>query len=122
LRWGAGVTLAGLLAGGGIALAVVSGGTTPVAATSPSATGAGPGQAEGTTLNAELNAASSNAAGALPRVRAALARVRALGAVEVEVTVHNSTGFHTVAFERGLFQSVIRAGVGVQAGFGSAAL
>jgi hypothetical protein len=121
LRWGAGVTLAGLLAGGGIALAVVSGGSTPAAATSPGATGSGSGQAEGTTLNAELNAASSTAAGSLPRVRAALARLRALGGVEGEFTVHNSTGFHTVAFERGTVQSVNSADVVVKSADGTTA-
>jgi hypothetical protein len=104
IRWGAGITLAGFLAGGGIALAL-SGGSSPAAAPSPASGSSG--QVQGTTLNSELNAASStSSAVSLPRIRRALARLRALGGVHGEFTFHNSTGFHTLAFERGTIQSV----------------
>src|SRR5580704_19701888 len=86
LRWGTGITLAGFLAGGGIALAV-TGGSNPAAA-SPAASGVlGSSQAEGTTLNSELNTASSTPATVpLPRIRRARARLRALGGVDGEFT------------------------------------
>ena len=103
LRWGIGVTLAGFLVGGGIALALTSG-SNPVAAVS---TVPGPDQGQGATLNSVLNTASSTSpAVSLPRLRWALARLRALGGVHGEFTFHNSTGYHTVAFERGTIESV----------------
>jgi hypothetical protein len=113
LRWGTGITLAGFLAGGGIALALTSG-SNPAAAgsTAPGVSGAsgasgvpGPGQAQGTTLNSELNTAS-NTSSAVPRIRWALARLRALGGLDGEFTFQNKTGFHTLAFERGTIESV----------------
>jgi hypothetical protein len=109
--WGIGITLAGFLAGGGIALAM-SGGAAPVASTTPAA-GAAQGastapaasQAQGAILNSELNTAGSTAV-PWPHIRWALARLRALGGVHGEFTYHNKTGFHTLAFERGAIQSV----------------
>jgi hypothetical protein len=101
LGWGVGITLAGFLAGGGIALAM-SGGGVPAASTAPAAS-----QAQGAVLNSELNTASGTApAVPLPRIRWALARLRALGGVHGEFTYHNKTGFHTLAFERGMIKSV----------------
>jgi hypothetical protein len=98
LRWAAGITLAGFLAGGGITLAVVSAGGT--AAASPAAS----------TQAAQLNTALTDAAGsaAVPaaRVRWALGRLRHLGGVEGTVTFRNKKGFHTLSFERGTIQSV----------------
>jgi hypothetical protein len=115
LRWGTGITLAGFLAGGGIALAV-TGGSNPAAVSTPVSGISGSSQAEGTTLNSELNTASSTAAaGSLPRIRRALARLRALGGVDGEFTFHNSTGYHTLAFERGTIQSVNGSQVVVRA-------
>ncbi len=107
LGWGVGITLAGFLAGGVIALAM-SGGSAPVASTTPAAsTAPAASQAQGTMLNSELNTASSTApAASWPRIRRALARLRALGGVHGEFTYHNKTGFHTLAFERGAIQSV----------------
>jgi hypothetical protein len=98
IRWGAGVTLAGFLAGGAVALAVSGG--------HPSAAGAGNQAGQAVTLNSVLGAAASTTAVPAPRVRAALARLRALGGVEGQATFHNKTGFHTLAFERGTIQSV----------------
>jgi len=120
-RWGAGVTLAGVLAGGGIALAV-SGGSNPTAASSgssPASSVAGVSgslQAEGTTLNSALNTASSTSSTVpLRRIRSALARLRALGGVDGEFTFYNSTGFHTLAFERGTIESVSGSDIVVSA-------
>ena len=105
LRWGIAITLAGFLAGGGVALAL-SGGSGPAPAA----------QAQGGTLNSELNAASSTSSSVpLPRIRWALARLRALGGVDGEVTFLNSTGFHTLAFERGTIQSASGSSVVVRA-------
>jgi hypothetical protein len=115
LRWGTGITLAGFLAGGGIALAV-TGGSNPAAA-SPAVPGvsgvSGASQAAGTSLNTELSAASATVSA--PRIRRALARLRALGGVDGEFTFHNSTGYHTLAFERGTIQSVSGSQVVVRA-------
>jgi hypothetical protein len=124
IRWGTAITLAGFLAGGGITLAL-SGGSSPAAATSP-ASGvpggsgvsglSGASQVQGTTLNSELNiAGSTSSTVSLPRIRWALARLRALGGVDGEFTFHNSTGFHTLAFERGTIQSVSGSDVVVRA-------
>lgn len=112
LRWGTGITLAGFLAGGGIALAV-TGGSNPAAA-SPAVPGvSGASQAAGTSLNTELSAASATVSA--PRIRRALARLRALGGVDGEFTFHNRTGYHTLAFERGTIQSVSGSQVVVRA-------
>jgi hypothetical protein len=113
LRWGTGVTLAGFLAGGGIALAL-SGGSSPAAASSTGAGSTGSGQVQGAALNTELSAASTSSAVSLPRVRWALGRLRALGGVDGEFTFHNSTGYHTLAFERGTIQSLSGADVVVR--------
>jgi len=111
-RWGAGVTLAGFLAGGLIALAL-SGGSAP--ATSAASTVSSASQVQGTALNSELSTASSTTSVSLPRVRWALARLRLLGGVHGEFTFHNKTGFHTLAFERGAIQSVNGSDVVVRA-------
>jgi hypothetical protein len=106
-RWGAGITLAGFLAGGGIALAV-SGSGTPVASASTSSQVAD--------LNSALSTASSTSSSVpAARVRWALGRLRRLGGVDGEFTYHNKTGFHTLAFERGTIQSVSGSDVVVKA-------
>jgi hypothetical protein len=116
LRWGTGITLAGFLAGGGIALAV-TGGSNPAAA-SPAVSGTS--QTAGAALNSELNTASSTAATvSRPRIRWALGRLRALGGVDGEFTFHNGTGYHTLAFERGAIQSVSGSQVVVRAADGT---
>lgn len=111
-RWGAGITLAGFLAGGLIALAL-SGGSAP--AVSAASTASGSGQVQGTALNSALSTADSTASVPLPRLRWALARLRALGGVHGQFTFYNKTGFHTLAFERGTIQSVNGADVVVRA-------
>jgi hypothetical protein len=110
-RWGAGITLAGILAGGGIALAV-SGSGTPVASTSTSSQAAD--------LNSALSTASSTSSSVpAARVRSALGRLRRLGGVDGEFTYRNKTGFHTLAFERGTIQSVSGSDVVVKAADGT---
>jgi hypothetical protein len=101
LRWGVGITLAGFLAGGGIALAL-SGSNSPAASATDAAQ-----SAKAATLNSALNTADGTAASIpLRRIRWALARLRALGGVDGEFTYHNATGFHTLAFERGTITGV----------------
>jgi endonuclease YncB( thermonuclease family) len=53
------------------------------------------------------------------RVRSALARLRRLGGIDGELTYHNKTGFHTLAFERGTIQSVSGSDVVVKAADGT---
>ena len=110
LRWGVGVTLAGFLAGGGIAWALSSSGS-PASTTSSGAALTGAQAAEvNSAFNTELSATAS-----LPRLRWALARLRALGGVYGEFTFHNKTGYHTLAFERGTITSLSGSDVVVQA-------
>jgi hypothetical protein len=111
-RWGAGVTLAGFLAGGLVAL-TLSGGSAP--ATSAAWTAPGASQVQGTALNSALSTASSTTSVPTARVRWALGRLRLLGGVHGEFTFHNKTGFHTLAFERGAIQSVNGSNVVVRA-------
>jgi hypothetical protein len=87
-RWGTGITLAGFLAGGGIAWAATSG-----------------------------TSASASTQGTVPaaRVRSALARLRRLGGVDGEATFHYQGGYRTLAFERGTIQSVSGSDVVVKA-------
>ena len=104
LRWGVGLTLAGFLAGGGIAFALSGSGTPAPSAASTTSTAQ---SANAAVLNSALGTADSQAANVpLRRIRWALARLRALGGVHGEFTYHNATGFHTVAFERGTITSV----------------
>jgi hypothetical protein len=104
-HWGAGITLAGFLAGGGITLAAMQGGGGAGGGSSAASTAGQATTSEAATLNSALSTAASTTAPA-PRVRSALGRLRALGGVEGEATFRNKTGFHTLAFERGTVQSV----------------
>ena len=102
-RWGTGITLAGFLAGGGIAWAATSG-------TSASAS------TQGAVLNSALStAASTSATVPAARVRSALARLRRVGGVDGEVTFHGQGGYRTLAFERGTISSVSGSNVVVKA-------
>jgi hypothetical protein len=114
LRWGVGVTLAGFLAGGGIAWAVSSSGS-PAAGPSATTSTAGTALAgNAAVLNSALNTEASGTA-TLPRLRWALARLRAIGGVDGEITFHNKTGYHTLAFERGTITSLSGSDVVVRA-------
>jgi hypothetical protein len=120
LRWGVGVTLAGFLVGGGIAWAASSG--SPAASTAATTASAG---AAGTALTGQaavLNSAINTEASAtatLPRLRRALARLRALGGIDGEFTYHNASGYHTLAFERGTIASLSGSDVVVRAADGT---
>ena len=116
-RWGAGVTLAGFLAGGGIALVAVSGGSWDGTAAASSASSASNLQAA--ELNSALSTAASSSTTPPARVRWALGRLRRLGGVDGEFTFHNKTGFHTLAFERGTIQSVSGSDVVIKAADGT---
>jgi hypothetical protein len=112
LRWGAGITLAGFLAGGGIALALSGSGTPAVGATTTSTTQS----AQAAVLNSAFSTAGSTAANVpLRRIRWAIARLRALGGVDGEFTYHNAAGYHTLAFERGTIVSVTGSDLVVRA-------
>ena len=103
LRWGVGVTLAGFLVGGGIAWAASSSGSPAVGNASTAGTALTGAQIA--VVNSALSTEAS-ATATLPRLRWALARLRALGGVDGEVTFHNKTGYHTLAFERGTIMSL----------------
>jgi len=109
-RWGAGVTLAGFLAGGGVALAAVSGGFWDGTAAASSAS-----NLQAAELNSALSTAASSTSTPAARVRWALGRLRRLGGVDGTVTFHNKTGFHTVSFERGTIGSVSSSDVVIKA-------
>jgi hypothetical protein len=106
-RWGVGAAVLGLLAGGGITLAAVSGGGAPA----PSAQAA--------SLNTALSDAAGNPAVPPARVRWALGRLRHLGGVDGTATFHNKAGFHTISFERGTVQSVTGSDVVIKAADGT---
>jgi hypothetical protein len=108
-RWGAGITLAGFLAGGGIAWAATSG-------TSAGASASTTANSQGAVLNSALStAASTSATVPARRVRSALARLRRLGGVDGEVTFHGKDGYRTLAFERGTVASVSGSDVVIKA-------
>ena len=108
-RWGVGAAVFGFLVGGGITLAAVSGGTPPSSASSTQAAA----------LNTALSDAAGNPAVPPARVRWALGRLRHLGGVDGTVTFRTQTGFHTLAVERGIVQSVSGGDVVVKAADGT---
>ena len=117
-RWGVGITLAGFLAGGGIALAAVSGGGT--AAADPALSNSGStSDLQAAQLNSALSTAAGSASTPPARVRWALGRLRRLGGIDGQFTYHNKTGFHTLAFERGIVQSVSGSDVVIKAADGT---
>ena len=108
-RWGVGAAVFGFLAGGGITLAAVSGGTPPSSASGTQAAA----------LNTALSDAAGNPAVPPARVRWALGRLRHLGGVDGTATFHNKTGFHTISFQRGTIQSVSGGNVVVKSADGT---
>ena len=106
-RWGVGAAVLGFLVGGGITLAVVSGG------------GGQASSAQATALNTALSDAAGNSSVPPARVRWALGRLRRLGGVDGTATFHNKTGFHTLSFERGIIASVNGSDVVVKAADGT---
>ena len=109
-RWGVGAAVFGLLAGGGITWAAVSGGGAPASSAS---------SAQAAALNTALSDAAGNSAVPPARVRWALGRLRHLGGVDGTATFHNKTGFHTLSFERGTIQSVSGSDVVIKAADGT---
>ncbi len=109
-RWGAGITLAGFLAGGGIAWAATSG-TSSAGATADTAA-----NSQGAVLNSALStAASTSSTVPAARVRSALARLHRVGGIDGEVTFHAKDGYRTLAFERGTISSVSGSDVVIKA-------
>ena len=109
-RWGVGAAVFGLLAGGGITWAAVSGGGAPASSAS---------SARAAALNTALTDAAGDRADSPARVRWALGRLRHLGGVDGTATFHNKTGFHTLSFERGTIQSVSGSDVVIKAADGT---
>ena len=107
LRWGIGITLAGFLAGGGIAMAA-TGNSAATAAAGTAAAGtvtAGGAPAGGAAV---LNSALTTAAGRTTGrpVAGALRRLRLLGGMHGSFTFRTKTGaVRTLAYERGTIQS-----------------
>jgi hypothetical protein len=112
-RWGVGAAVFGLLAGGGITLAAVSGGGAPASSASSASS------ARAAALNTALTDAAGNQADSPARVRWALGRLRHFGGVDGTATFHNKTGFHTLSFERGIIQSVSGSDVVIKAADGT---
>ena len=109
-RWGVGAAVFGLLAGGGITWAAVSGGGAPASSAS---------SARAAALNTALTDAAGDRADSPARVRWALSRLRHFGGVDGTATFHNKTGFHTLSFERGIIQSVSGSDVVIKAADGT---
>jgi hypothetical protein len=112
--WAAGITLAGFLAGGGLALAATSGGA--------SATSQGGSASSTAQLNALLNASGSPAASPAASTEAAghplnhLNRLRGVGGMYGSFTYQTKSGAdETLAFERGTIQSVSSSAIVVRA-------
>jgi hypothetical protein len=108
-RWGAGITLAGFLAGGGLAVAA--------AASGPAAASAATTSATTSTSNSDLSAllsasgTSAKAAGLRP-----IQRLRRLGGMYGTFTYRTKAGAdRTLAYERGTIESVAGGDVVVQA-------
>jgi hypothetical protein len=112
-RWGAGITLAGFLAGGGFAVAAAASG--PAAA--PAATTSLAASTSNSDLNALLSAsATSTRAGKLSPIQ----RLRRLGGMYGSFTYRTkAAGDRTLAYERGTIKSVAGGDVVVQAADGT---
>ena len=109
-RWAAGITLAGFLAGGGIALASGSG----------SANAAG--QSGDAQLNALMTASGTATAGtaATGKNRArSLRRLRGLGGMYGSFTFRTKSGNETLGYERGTIESVSSSDIVVRAADGT---
>lgn len=121
IRWGAGVTVAGFVAGGAFAAVAASDGGSPASDASASAAKAADqsnmnaqASASKTELNTLLSAADASSS---PRAgaRGRLARLRGIGGYYGSLTFKTKAGVRTVAFERGTIQSVTGSNVVVRA-------
>ena len=118
-RWGVGAAVFGLLAGGGITWAAVSGGGAPASSASGASSASSASSARAAALNTALTDAAGNQADSPARVRWALGRLRHFGGVDGTATFHDKTGFHTLSFERGIIQSVSGSDVVIKAADGT---
>ena len=105
IRWGAGITVAGFVAGGAFAAVTAAGNAAPASGTNAQAS------ASNTQLNTLLSAATSSTGAR----RSVLARLRGIGGYYGSLTYHSKQGDRTVAFERGTIQTVTSNDVVVRA-------
>lgn len=118
IRWGAGITVAGFVAGGAFAAVAASAGGSPAPGM---AAGAAPAAAQ-SNLNAQASASNTelntllSAADASTRPHPGrLGRLREIGGYYGSLTFKTKAGVRTVAFERGTIQSVTGSQVVVRA-------
>jgi hypothetical protein len=114
VRWGVGITLAGFVAGGGFAAVAMAGSAAPTAAAPASASA----QADNAELNALLSASSTTtSASTSPSATrpGRLRRLRGIGGYYGSITFGSKTGDRTVAFERGIIESITGSDVVVRA-------
>lgn len=112
IRWGTGVTLAGALAGGGIAWAA-SGGSASAAGQS------GTGNAELSALLSASGATSASAPAPDTRKIRSLRGLRGLGGMYGSFTFRTQSGDETLSFERGTIESVNSSNMVVRAADGT---
>lgn len=105
IRWGAGITVAGFVAGGAFAAVTATGNAAPSSGTN----------AQASASNAELSTLLSAAKSNTGARRTALARLRGIGGYYGSLTYHSKQGDRTVAFERGTIKSVTSSSVVVRA-------
>ncbi|HZR50260.1 MAG TPA: hypothetical protein VFB06_12140 [Streptosporangiaceae bacterium] len=115
IRWGAGVTVAGFVAGGAFAAVAASNDGTPASGTAASAAPAAGQSNLASASSAELSTLLSAANATTRPRRAALARLRGIGGYYGSLTVKTKAGVRTVAFERGTIESVTGSNVVVKA-------
>jgi hypothetical protein len=118
IRWGAGITVAGFVAGGAFAAVAAADSGSPAAATTASAAQAAAqsnANAQASASRAELSTLLSAASASTRPRRAALGRLRGIGGYYGSLTVRTKAGVRTVAFERGTIQSVTGSDVVVRA-------
>ncbi len=111
VRWGIGITLAGFMAGGGLAALAMTGGTTSPG--SGTATTGAVTSADNAELNALLSASTAPSPGST-RI-GPLRRLRGIGGYYGSLTFRTKAGVQTVAFERGTIESVSGGDVVVRA-------
>lgn len=115
IRWGAGITAAGFVAGGAFAAVAASGGGSAASGAGASAVQAADqsnlASASRTELSTLLSVANKTGR---PRL-GAVGRLRGIGGYYGSLTVKTKAGMRTVAFERGTIQSVTDSNVVVRA-------
>lgn len=118
IRWGAGITAAGFVAGGAFAAVAATGNgspASPAAATAGRAAAKSNPNAQASASNTELSTLLSAAsASARPR-QGAVSRLRGIGGYYGSLTFSTKAGVRTVAFERGTIESVTGSDVVVRA-------